>query len=65
MIWQLLQQPLYFAVLSLLGFEHICIPPAEDELQASSPTNLHLGEQNSSIFHAEGGEEYVYVRIYS
>ena len=53
---------------------HCPIPPriathlhsscSEDELQASSPTNLHLREQNSSIFHAEGGEEYVYVHIY-
>lgn len=43
---------------------HLHSSCSEDELQASSPTNLHLGEQNSSIFHAEGGEEYVYVHIY-
>lgn len=36
---------------------------SEDELQASSPTNLHLGEQNSSIFHAKGKDEYVYAHI--
>lgn len=43
---------------------HLYSSGSEDELQASSPTNLHLGEQNSSIFHAEGKEEYVYVHIY-
>lgn len=43
---------------------HLHSSCSEDELQASPPTNLHLGEQNSSIFHAEGGEKYVYVRLY-
>ena len=42
---------------------HLHSSCSEDELQASSPANLHLGEQNSSIFHAEGGEEYVYAHI--
>lgn len=61
------------AAAAALAF-HCPIPPrisanlhpfcSEDELQAATPTNLHLGEQNSSIFHTEGEEKYVHVHIY-